>query len=196
MPVRGAPLHPSAPGEPADGVGARLRVPTSLACSKPKYNHPETAFPCRSLFSSFPLLLVLISRGFVCNQTPPAAAREASLVAAGPMGPALRSAVGRGGFALQMRILQELAALVEEVKRLTAGLGNFPEQGEACQTVIALELFFFVVCCWSNLDLCLQLARSHLFCRLLNAFWDGTSYSAAKTLYFCHGEYLFLSTVE
>lgn len=78
--------------------GAKLRVPTSFSCSKPEYNHPETAFPCHSLFSSFPLLLVLISPGFVCNQTPPAAAQEASLVAAGLMGQALRSAVGRGGF--------------------------------------------------------------------------------------------------
>lgn len=99
-----------------------------------------------------------------------------------------------------MRRRQELAVLVKEVKRLRAGLGNFPEQGEACQAVIAaLELFFFLFCCcscWSNLDLCLQLACSNFFCRLLNAFWDGTSRSAAKTLYFCHGEYLFLSTVE
>lgn len=43
-----------------------------------------------------------------------------------------------------MRRRQELAVLVKEVKRLRAGLGNFPEQGEACQAVIAaLELFFF-----------------------------------------------------
>lgn len=43
-----------------------------------------------------------------------------------------------------MRRRQELAVLVKEVKRLIAGLGNFPEQGEACQAVIAaLELFFF-----------------------------------------------------
>lgn len=43
-----------------------------------------------------------------------------------------------------MRRRQELAVLVKEVKRLRAGLGNFPEQGEACHAVTAaLELFFF-----------------------------------------------------
>lgn len=43
-----------------------------------------------------------------------------------------------------MRRRQELAVLVKEVKCLRAGLGNFPEQGEACQAVIAaLELFLF-----------------------------------------------------
>lgn len=45
---------------------------------------------------------------------------------------ALQSGAGKGGFALQTRMLQELAALVKEVKCLIAGLGNFPEQGEGC----------------------------------------------------------------
>lgn len=69
----------------------------------------------------------------MCNQTPSCCCTLVLSRGSGFDDPGAAEWCWEGEFALQTRILPELAVLVKEVKYLTAGLGNFPEQGEGCK---------------------------------------------------------------
>lgn len=109
--------------------GARLRVPTSFSYPQNQVQSSRNRLSLSVTLSSFPLLLVLIRQGFVCNQTPSCCCTRGLSQSSGFDDPGAAQWCWEGEFALEMRMLPELAVLVKEVKYLNSRVGRFPRAG-------------------------------------------------------------------
>lgn len=109
--------------------GQRLCVPTSFSYPKNQVQSSRNRLSLSVTLSSFPLLLVLIRQGFVCNQSPSCCCTRGLSWSSGFDDPGAAQWCWEGDFALEMRMLPELAVLVKEVKHLNSRVGRFPRAG-------------------------------------------------------------------